>query len=210
MNTGISIFPTAAWQNSLFMKACFALMHRGSNVATTSINTKQNRGRAPGIGALPLYAKKLRFFPAQFTQKHNLSFCRTNVAHAQNMEDHFLYKTWEIIILSVKEVGRASNLARCTASRCMGALRSSSQCPSVRRTLGFIFRVGHWIQKRAPHKGVLFFGASDLTRTGDLLITSEMHYRLCYTSNCTTPQYYTEILDWCQLFFCWKYNYKKA
>ena len=28
----------------------------------------------------------------------------------------------------------------------------------------------------------LLFGASDLTRTGDLLITSEMHYRLCYTS----------------------------
>ena len=28
-----------------------------------------------------------------------------------------------------------------------------------------------------------FIGASDLTRTGDLLITSEMHYRLCYTSN---------------------------
>ena len=27
-----------------------------------------------------------------------------------------------------------------------------------------------------------FHGASDLTRTGDLLITSEMHYRLCYTS----------------------------
>ncbi len=27
-----------------------------------------------------------------------------------------------------------------------------------------------------------FRGASDLTRTGDLLITSEMHYRLCYTS----------------------------
>ena len=27
-----------------------------------------------------------------------------------------------------------------------------------------------------------FNGASDLTRTGDLLITSEMHYRLCYTS----------------------------
>ena len=27
-----------------------------------------------------------------------------------------------------------------------------------------------------------FCGASDLTRTGDLLITSEMHYRLCYTS----------------------------
>ena len=28
----------------------------------------------------------------------------------------------------------------------------------------------------------VFPGASDLTRTGDLLITSEMHYRLCYTS----------------------------
>ena len=27
-----------------------------------------------------------------------------------------------------------------------------------------------------------FFGASDVTRTRDLLITSEMHYRLCYTS----------------------------
>ena len=26
------------------------------------------------------------------------------------------------------------------------------------------------------------FGASDVTRTRDLLITSEMHYRLCYTS----------------------------
>ena len=30
-----------------------------------------------------------------------------------------------------------------------------------------------------------FYGASDLTRTGDLLITSEMHYRLCYTSELT-------------------------
>ena len=35
--------------------------------------------------------------------------------------------------------------------------------------------------KKHTHLGVLF-GASDLTRTGDLLITSEMHYRLCYTS----------------------------
>ena len=38
----------------------------------------------------------------------------------------------------------------------------------------------------APKKGtanaVPFFGASDVTRTRDLLITSEMHYRLCYTS----------------------------
>ena len=31
----------------------------------------------------------------------------------------------------------------------------------------------------------VFSGASDLTRTGDLLITSEMHYRLCYTSRIT-------------------------
>ena len=32
----------------------------------------------------------------------------------------------------------------------------------------------------------VFRGASDVTRTRDLLITSEMHYRLCYTSrfNC--------------------------
>ena len=29
-------------------------------------------------------------------------------------------------------------------------------------------------------KGV--FGASDVTRTRDLLITNQLHYRLCYTS----------------------------
>ena len=47
-----------------------------------------------------------------------------------------------------------------------------------------------------------FYGASDLTRTGDLLITSEMHYRLCYTSiNCFKPSYYTHFLVVCQLFF---------
>ena len=37
-------------------------------------------------------------------------------------------------------------------------------------------------KKRAGLLNRLIFGASDLTRTGDLLITSEMHYRLCYTS----------------------------
>lgn len=26
------------------------------------------------------------------------------------------------------------------------------------------------------------FGASDVTRTRDLLITNQLHYRLCYTS----------------------------
>ena len=36
-----------------------------------------------------------------------------------------------------------------------------------------------------------YYGASDLTRTGDLLITSEMHYRLCYTSIVLRPEYYT-------------------
>lgn len=36
--------------------------------------------------------------------------------------------------------------------------------------------------KKPNHTGGWVFGASDLTRTGDLLITSEMHYRLCYTS----------------------------
>ena len=36
-----------------------------------------------------------------------------------------------------------------------------------------------------------FSGASDLTRTGDLLITSEMHYRLCYTSIVLRPEYQT-------------------
>ena len=41
-------------------------------------------------------------------------------------------------------------------------------------------------------------GASDLTRTGDLLITSEMHYRLCYTSR---RGYYIGFASECQLLF---------
>ena len=41
-------------------------------------------------------------------------------------------------------------------------------------------------------------GASDVTRTRDLLITSEMHYRLCYTSR---PTYYTEHKGKSQQFF---------
>ena len=36
-------------------------------------------------------------------------------------------------------------------------------------------------KKGQPRLGLAFFGASDVTRTRDLLITSEMHYRLCYT-----------------------------
>ena len=46
----------------------------------------------------------------------------------------------------------------------------------------------------------LIYGASDLTRTGDLLITSEMHYRLCYTS-IELPNYYIGFMAQCQLFF---------
>ena len=55
-----------------------------------------------------------------------------------------------------------------------------------------------WIKKIQVPKGLGFFGASDLTRTGDLLITSEMHYRLCYTSK---PVYYSRYIKYCQLFF---------
>ena len=47
--------------------------------------------------------------------------------------------------------------------------------------------------------GIPFFGASDLTRTGDLLITSEMHYRLCYTS--ILPSHYIGFEMKSQLFF---------
>ena len=46
-----------------------------------------------------------------------------------------------------------------------------------------------------------FSGASDLTRTGDLLITSEMHYRLCYTSVLMKLVNYTGIWGKCQSFF---------
>ena len=44
-------------------------------------------------------------------------------------------------------------------------------------------RICYKMEKPQNHCGSrVFRGASDLTRTGDLLITSEMHYRLCYTS----------------------------
>lgn len=46
-----------------------------------------------------------------------------------------------------------------------------------------------------------FYGASDLTRTGDLLITSEMHYRLCYTSILSVPYDYTGKWEKSQSFF---------
>ena len=55
-------------------------------------------------------------------------------------------------------------------------------------------RVRYLHKKTNPGLG-LVFGASDLTRTGDLLITSEMHYRLCYTSK---PQYYSLNFYFCQ------------
>ena len=48
--------------------------------------------------------------------------------------------------------------------------------------LHICFPVSHSITKPPPYSGDGVVGASDLTRTGDLLITSEMHYRLCYTS----------------------------
>ena len=51
-------------------------------------------------------------------------------------------------------------------------------------------------KKPDPGWGRISFGASDLTRTGDLLITSEMHYRLCYTSKL---KYYNLNFLFCQL-----------
>ena len=54
--------------------------------------------------------------------------------------------------------------------------------------------------KRACPKGQALFGASDLTRTGDLLITSEMHYRLCYTS-IDLPSHYIGFAVKSQQFF---------
>ena len=46
----------------------------------------------------------------------------------------------------------------------------------------WIFESVHKDKKNTNRMVGVFCGASDLTRTGDLLITSEMHYRLCYTS----------------------------
>ena len=61
-----------------------------------------------------------------------------------------------------------------------------------------IFESAHiYKQNPTPGWGWDFIGASDLTRTGDLLITSEMHYRLCYTS---VLAYYIHFLAGCQLF----------
>ena len=37
--------------------------------------------------------------------------------------------------------------------------------------------------KKSPELLPETFGAGDVTRTHDLLITNQLHYRLCYTSN---------------------------
>ena len=55
-------------------------------------------------------------------------------------------------------------------------------------------------QKSSSLVAAAFFGASDVTRTRDLLITSEMHYRLCYTSVLCKREYYIHFLKVCQLF----------
>ncbi len=55
-----------------------------------------------------------------------------------------------------------------------------------------------YVSEKPPADASGFFGASDLTRTGDLLITSEMHYRLCYTSK---PSYYSGFYWKSQLVF---------
>ena len=34
-----------------------------------------------------------------------------------------------------------------------------------------------------PRFSFILFGAGDVTRTHDLLITNQLHYRLCYTSD---------------------------
>ena len=59
------------------------------------------------------------------------------------------------------------------------------------------------IMKKPVPYGTDLSGASDLTRTGDLLITSEMHYRLCYTSR---PKYYSHTSGKCQQLFCRRRN----
>ena len=42
----------------------------------------------------------------------------------------------------------------------------------------------HYVLKRETKKPHFFveLGAGDVTRTHDLLITNQLHYRLCYTS----------------------------
>ena len=53
----------------------------------------------------------------------------------------------------------------------------------------------------AGHNGSSY-GASDLTRTGDLLITSEMHYRLCYTSKLFYYIRFSKIVNCFWLQYC--------
>ncbi len=62
--------------------------------------------------------------------------------------------------------------------------RSSLACFEQQSTglLHLIVRVRLHIGTTPPTFRWGVDGASDVTRTRDLLITSEMHYRLCYTS----------------------------
>ena len=65
-------------------------------------------------------------------------------------------------------------------------------------------RICYKMEKPQNHCGSrVFRGASDLTRTGDLLITSEMHYRLCYTSNYELTYYSCNFLKSQLLFACY-------
>ena len=47
----------------------------------------------------------------------------------------------------------------------------------------FFVRSTNYKKGRRSYGPPAFFGAGDVTRTHDLLITNQLHYRLCYTSN---------------------------
>ena len=119
----------------------------------------------------------------------------------QKSKRELLHKSGGVfaVVWSTSDVTRLHFLL---LQKIMELLPSSRQQTTVHRTV--VFDISS--QFTPPYKNVQpkragrFYGASDVTRTRDLLITSEMHYRLCYTS-ILNPNYYSGFLQKSQQLF---------
>ena len=78
--------------------------------------------------------------------------------------------------------GRSNGLSQ--AAKGMGISDRFRLFPLVGRGVGLDSEPPTFGYKESPQTSRLrgFSGASDVTRTRDLLITNQLHYRLCYTS----------------------------
>ena len=81
---------------------------------------------------------------------------------------------------------------------CAGDMTQYTSCCNVTRACKLPVSIR---KKQKSRSSCGFFGAGDVTRTHDLLITNQLHYRLCYTSNIHNKGYYILKSSVCQYFF---------